>query len=193
VFTGIVTEKGRVESAARKGGMIVFRLSAPMLARELGPGDSIAVSGVCQTATGREAGVITFDSVAETLSRTNLGDLGPGSPVNLEPAMRLGDRISGHLVTGHVDGTAMVRSRRVVQEGNIDFGLQVPEETRRFIRPKGSVCLDGVSLTVKALSGTMLEVTVIPYTLESTIIGDWRAGRAVNLEVDMIARYLAPM
>lgn len=192
MFTGIVAEIGRVESITRQGGSLVFSILSPGLAPELKPGDSVAVNGVCQTATGVKDRTLTFDSVAETLKRTNLSHLSPGSLVNLEPALRLGDRLSGHLVSGHIDCTAIVRARRYVGERNIDFTIQVPDNLRRYVREKGSICLDGVSLTVKAAKGSMIEVTIIPYTLDSTILGDWRVGTAVNLEVDQIARYLIP-
>jgi riboflavin synthase len=156
------------------------------------------VNGVCQTVTevnagaDAAAGTFGFDSVAETLKRTNLGLLTPGAAVNLEPALRLGDRVSGHLVSGHVDSTAVVRARRTVTAGNLDFAIQLSDELRPYIREKGSICLDGVSLTVKAVRGSLVEVTVIPFTIKGTIIGNWRAGSIVNVEVDQIARYLVP-
>jgi riboflavin synthase len=192
MFTGIVAEIGTVESITRRGGSLAFSVLSPGLASELKPGDSVAVNGVCQTITAVKDRILKFDSVPETLERTNLSLLSPGSPVNLEPALRLGDRLSGHLVSGHIDGTATVRARRSVGEHNIDFAIQVSDDLKRYIRQKGSICLDGVSLTVKATKGTMIEVTVIPYTLESTILGNWRVGTAVNLEVDQVARYLVP-
>jgi riboflavin synthase len=169
-----------------------FAVDAPRTARDAEPGTSIAVNGVCQTVTGVAGARFGFDSVAETLKRTNLSSLRAGSEVNLEAALRLSDRISGHLVSGHVDGTCIVRARRSVGSANWDFALQVPAGLARFIRDKGSICLDGVSLTVKAAKGTMIEVTVIPFTLENTMLRSWRVGSLVNVEVDQIARYLAP-
>ena len=191
MFSGIVTEIGVVESLASKGGTTTFKVRAASTAGDLAVGDSVAVNGACQTATGVAGEFFSFDSVAETLKVTNLSDLGRGSRVNLELALRLGDRISGHMVSGHVDSTGIIRSRRSVGRGNLDFKIQVPERLRSFIHDKGSICLDGVSLTVKAVSGPLLEVTLIPHTLENTIIGDWRVGTSVNVEVDMIARYVA--
>lgn len=192
MFSGIVGEVGRVAAASRRGGITRFTVEAPRIASQVEAGTSVAVNGVCQTVTCVGAGRFDFDSVAETLRKTNLSSVGVGSSVNLEAALRLADRISGHLVSGHVDGTCVVRARRSVGSGNLDFALQVPSDLAKFVRDKGSVCLDGVSLTVKAARGTMVEVTVIPFTLENTIIGNWRVGSVVNLEVDQIAKYLTP-
>ncbi len=191
MFSGIVTEIGVVESLANKGGATTFKIRAGKTAGDLAVGESVAVNGACQTATAVGEGSFSFDSVAETLKVTNLSDLGQGSPVNLEPALRLGDRISGHLVSGHVDSTGIIRLRRSAGRGNLDYSIQVPDRLRPFIHEKGSICLDGVSLTVKALSGPLVEVALIPHTLENTIIGNWRVGCSVNVEVDMIARYVA--
>jgi riboflavin synthase len=191
LFSGIITEIGVVESLASKGGTITFRVKAPKTAADLEVGESVAVNGACQTATAIDGDFFSFDSVAETLKVTNLSGLGRGSRVNLELALRLGDRISGHLVSGHVDSTGIVRARRSVGRGNLDFSIQIPGDLRPFIHKRGSICLDGVSLTVKAVSGPLVEVTLIPHTLENTIIGDWRVGTSVNVEADMIARYVA--
>jgi riboflavin synthase len=192
LFTGIVAEIGRIESISRRGRTLVFSVRAPGLVCELKPGDSIAVNGVCQTVTAADSHTFAFDSVEETLKRTNLSLVSRGARVNLEPALRLGDRLSGHLVSGHIDNTGVVRSRRVVGEQNVDFAIQVPEDLKRYIREKGSICLDGASLTVKAVRGSLIEVTVIPYTLEASTLADWRVGTSVNIEVDQLARYLTP-
>jgi riboflavin synthase len=192
MFTGIVSEIGTVAAVARRGGSIVFTIRATKVPPDVAPGDSIAVNGVCQTVTSVDDDAFTFDSVAETLKRTNLSLLSQGSPVNLEPALRLGDRLSGHMVSGHIDSTGVIRSKRTVGSGNIDFAIQVPDNLRRFVRTKGSICLDGVSLTVKSIRGSMVEITIIPFTLESTIIKNWRVGTSVNVEVDQLAKYLTP-
>lgn len=191
MFSGIVGEVGRVTGISRRGGMITFQVAAPRLAADLAPGASVAVNGVCQTVTETGPGTFKFDSVAETLKCTNLGFLPQGSSVNLEAALRLGDRVSGHLVSGHVDSTGVIRARRTVAARNCDFTIQVADDLRPFICDKGSICLDGVSLTVKGVKGSMVEVTVIPFTLDSTIVGSWRVGSIVNVEVDQIAKYLA--
>ena len=192
MFTGIITEVGAVKSVAIKGGAVAVSVSAPKLAPELAVGDSVAVNGVCQTVTGVMEQTFSFETVAETLKLTSLSTLTPGSRVNLEPALRLGDRISGHLVSGHIDCTGIVRTRRSVGRRNVDFVIQIPDRLSRYVYDKGSICLDGVSLTVKAVRGSMVEVTVIPHTLDNTILGTWRTGRSVNVEVDQLAKYLTP-
>lgn len=190
MFSGIVAEVGRVDGITKKGGTVTFRIKAPTSASDLRTGDSIAVNGVCQTVTAAASDAFTFDSVPQTLKATNLSDLCHGSAVNLEPALRLGDRVSGHLVSGHIDATGIVRSRRSTGYRNVDFAVQVPDELRSYIHEKGSICLDGVGLTVQAVQGSMVEITVIPYTLDATIIKEWRTGTRVNVEVDQIAKYV---
>lgn len=192
MFTGIIAEMGTVEAMARRGGSVGFTIRVSKLAAELALGDSVAVNGVCQTVTSVGDGKFAFEAVAETLAKTTFSMLSRGSEVNLEPALRLGDRIGGHLVSGHVDSTAIVRKRRVVGAGNIDFAVQVPDHLARYIHDKGSICFDGVSLTVKAVNGSMVEVTIVPWTLETTIIRHWRVGTSVNVEVDQLAKYLTP-
>jgi riboflavin synthase len=192
MFTGIVSEVGRVRSATRRRGVTVFSVDAPRTAPELRVGDSVAVNGVCQTVTDTTGRAFSFEAVGETLRLTGLSLLSPRSRVNLEPALRLGDRISGHLVSGHVDSTGVVRVRRSVAQRNVEFAIQIPDRLSRYVHHKGSICLDGVSLTVMAVRGPLVTVTVIPHTLENTILGDWRTGTSVNVEVDQIARYLAP-
>jgi riboflavin synthase len=192
LFSGIVAEVGKVRGMMRKAGTVTFEVEAPSVVQDLKPGESIAVNGVCQTVTETGNDTFSFDSVVQTLKSTNLSQLTFGSEVNLEPALRLGDRISGHLVSGHIDATGVVRSRRSAGFRNVDFTLQVPDRLRRYIHDKGSLCLDGVSLTVKAVRGPVVEITVVPYTLDTTIIRAWRPGSLVNVEVDQIAKYLAP-
>lgn len=192
MFTGLVAEVGKVAAAHKKGETMTFRVSAPAVSKELEVGDSICVNGACQTVIGKRDGGFDFDAVGETLKKTNLGDLRSGSEVNLEVALRLGDRIGGHLVSGHVDATGTVRRRRVVGAGNIDFSVQIPQGLSPYVHAKGSISLDGVSLTVKAVKGSMVDVTVIPYTIANTIIKNWRVGTAVNIEVDQLAKYLSP-
>jgi riboflavin synthase len=192
LFTGIVTEIGVVEQVSSQGGGVHFRIRAPRLVQELVPGASVGVNGVCQTVTRAGGDRFEFDSVAETLAKTNLSLLATGSSVNLEPALRLGDRVSGHLVSGHIDSTGVIRGRRAAGTDNVDFEIQIPDRLKAFVREKGSICLDGVSLTIKEARGPIVVVTVIPYTLRETILGAWRVGTLVNVEVDMIARYLVP-
>lgn len=190
MFSGIVEEVGKVSAVLRRGSTVTFRIDAPRIAASFHPGASVAVSGACQTVTEAGPTWFSFDSVAETLERTNLGSLSRGGEVNLESALRLGDRVEGHFVLGHVDATCIVRTKRTVGKDNHDFTLQLPEGLARYVREKGSICLDGVSLTVKSAKGTVVEVTVIPFTYRNTTVRNWRAGSIVNVEVDEIARYL---
>lgn len=190
MFSGIVEEVGRVAGVLRKGSTVSFRVDAPLVGAAVGPGASVAVNGACQTVTEAGKGAFSFDSVAETLKRTNLGRLARGSEVNLESSLRVGDRIEGHFVSGHVDSTCTVRAKRIVARDNYDYVLTLPEDLAPYVREKGSICLDGVSLTVKSAKGAIVEVTVVPFTLENTIIRNWRVGSIVNLEVDMMAKLL---
>lgn len=191
MFTGLVAEVGKVKSVMRAGGYISFTVRAPGVSRDLAVGDSVSVNGVCQTVTRVGEREFSFDAVSETLGRTNLGRLSPGSEVNLELSLRLGDRIGGHLVSGHIDSTGTVRRRRAVGSGNVDFAVQISKDLARYVVTKGSIALDGVSLTVKEVKGELVEVTVIPFTIEKTTIRNWRVGTTVNVEVDQLAKYLS--
>jgi riboflavin synthase len=157
---------------------------------EIALGASIACSGPCLTVIAIEPGVFTVEASAETLARTTLGEWTEGTPVNLERALRLGDELGGHLVSGHVDGVAQLVERR--PEGDsIRFTIEAPAELARYIAPKGSVALDGVSLTVNEVEGARFGVNIIPYTLAHTSLGEARPGHRLNLEIDTIARYVA--
>jgi riboflavin synthase len=187
VFTGIVREIGTVEELERNDGGARLRVRAE-LAGELGEGDSVSVSGACLTVASVADGAFKADVANQTLSVTTLGELEPGAPVNLEPPLKAGDPLGGHLVQGHVDGTGEVRG---VQGDGIArrLRLAVPRELGRFIVERGSVTVDGVSLTVAALADDGFEVSLIPETLERTTLGGVANGERVNLEVDVIARY----
>jgi len=190
MFTGIIQGIGRVVRLEPRGGD--RRLHVDTLELELGdaqPGDSIAVSGVCLTAVTLQPHGFSADVSTETLSHTTLGQLAAGDPVNLEQALRLADRLGGHLVSGHVDGvgkvvaiTADARSQR--------WTLEVPTTLARYIAVKGSVCIDGTSLTVNAVSGNHFGVNLIPHTVAHTTFHARQVGDAVNIEVDVIARYV---
>jgi riboflavin synthase len=152
-------------------------------------GESIAVNGVCLTAVAFTDDGFEADVSTETLSVTTLGRLTRGCRVNLEPALALGDRLGGHLVSGHVDGVGIVRQR--VGDGRaVRFDVESPPDISRFIARKGSICIDGVSLTVNDVGENILSVAIIPHTLAQTVIGDYRPGTEVNIEVDMMARYV---
>ncbi|MGB5353111.1 MAG: riboflavin synthase [Woeseia sp.] len=190
MFTGIIKSIGRIAKLERRGGDIRLRVNAPGLPwAEYAVGDSIAVNGVCLTAVAlREDGFDT-DVSTETLAVTTLGNIKEGSKVNLEPALAIGERLGGHLVSGHVDGIGVVRSVRSTGRA-WQFEIQVPGDIARYIARKGSVSVDGVSLTINEVSDANFSITIIPHTLNETIIGEYKAGTAVNIEVDMMARYL---
>jgi riboflavin synthase len=194
VFTGIVEELGRVVSVQPHGDTAVLTLRAQRICDDLRHGASISVNGVCLTVTGwledgpeRE---ITFDVIGETLKRTTIGALRPGDAVNLERAARVDARLDGHVVQGHVDATGVVLARTTEGEWEtVRFGL--PAELGRFVAEKGSIAVDGVSLTVTAVGPDWFEVGLIPETLRATTLGSAAVGDAVNLEVDVLAKYVA--
>jgi riboflavin synthase len=188
MFTGIVREIGAVDQVDRSSAGARLRIAAG-LASELDPGDSVSVAGACLTVASRGDGAFEADVMNQTLTLTTLGDLEPGGRVNLEPALRAGESLGGHLVQGHVDATAEVVSAR---DDGIARRLEVrvPAPLRRYLVEHGSVTVDGVSLTVAALTNEGFEVSLIPETLERTTLGAAAAGGRVNLEVDQIARYV---
>jgi riboflavin synthase len=194
MFTGIVAELGEVTRVEHQSG--AARLTIRGSTEGVVPGESIAVNGVCLTVTGILDGTFTADVMGETLSRSGLGALGPGVPVNLERSVRLADRLGGHLVQGHVDGTAAIISR--TPAGNWDqVRIGLPGPISRYVVEKGSITVDGVSLTVSALSPPGIgddeqwfEVCLIPETLKRTTLGTRAPGDTVNLEVDVIAKHV---
>lgn len=189
MFTGIVEGMGTVAEAADAGGKRRFRIDAGSLAVGMRVGDSMAVNGVCLTAVEVEGSRVVVEAVDETLARSNLGLLGPGSPVNLERPMRADARFDGHIVQGHVDGVGTVRS--ITTEGaSIRVWVDAPPGLRRYLAEKGSVGVDGVSLTVSGVDAAGFEVVLIPHTLDVTLFGTRRPGDAVNLEADVIAKYV---
>jgi riboflavin synthase len=192
MFSGIVEETGRIAKVEERAGGAGRRLwiAARRVLEDARVGDSIAVSGCCLTAVAVEPGRFAVEAVPETLSRTTLGAWREGDAVNLERALRLDQRIGGHLVQGHVDGVGEVRG--VSQEGEgRRLGLSLPSGLARFVAEKGSLAVDGVSLTVAAADGAACEIALIPHTLRATVAGSYAPGTRVNLEVDLVARYLA--
>jgi riboflavin synthase len=190
MFTGIILAKGRIESIKDVGGDIALGIDAAALdAARLNLGDSVSVQGVCLTVTRREGGVFFADVSRETLSKTTLGTLVQGSGVNLEPALRAGDALGGHMVSGHVDAVGtLVEAKEDARSWRLEFEL--PKTLMRFVAPKGSICIDGVSLTVNQVTGQRFEVNIIPHTREVTTLGDLKVGAGANIEIDVIARYL---
>jgi len=191
VFTGIVRERGRVVSAERSGaeGALRLRISAPQTAADTGLGDSVSVAGCCLTAVVAKNGLLVFEVVPESLARTTLGDLAEGVDVNVEPALRAGEPLGGHYVQGHVDGVGRVRSVEPESDGS-RLSLDVPPELLRYCVEKGSLAVDGVSLTIAALDGGGVEIALVAHTLRETTLGALGPGDAVNLEVDVLAKYV---
>jgi len=190
MFTGIIKARGAIAAMEKRGGDVRLSVRSdgmPWADYELG--ESIAVNGVCLTAVALHADGFDTDVSVETLDVTALGRLKVGSAVNLEPALSLGDRLGGHLVSGHVDCTGKVTSRRE-DARSIRLAVDIPREYARYVARKGSVCVDGVSLTINEVSGTTFDLNIIPHTAEVTIIGSYTVGTIVNIEVDLLARYI---
>ncbi|HEY7017363.1 MAG TPA: riboflavin synthase [Gaiellaceae bacterium] len=188
MFTGIVRERGRVVAAERNGEGLRLRVEAGKTAGEANPGDSVAVAGCCLTVTAADPGALEFDAVPETIARTNLGRLETGKEVNLEPALRAGEPLGGHFVQGHVDGVGEVVS--LASEGDgARLRVKLEPSLLRYCVEKGSVALDGVSLTIAALGPDWVEIALVPFTLEHTTLARLEAGDGVNVEVDLLAKY----
>jgi riboflavin synthase len=194
MFTGIVEEVGRIAEIKASGQKRRVTISSSKLVHELKQGDSISVSGVCLTATAIAAHSFAADLAQETWLRTSFSRLAPGALVNLELPMRANDRFGGHIVQGHVDGTGTIMSFEPAPGGN-DYVLKinVPSELTRYIVRKGSLAIEGISLTVAAIEGTQVEIAIIPHTAEVTNLRSLRAADPVNLEVDVIAKYVEKM
>ncbi|HSG80506.1 MAG TPA: riboflavin synthase [Acidimicrobiia bacterium] len=189
MFTGIVEAVGSVVDVVDGHGRRRFVIDAAGLGDGMAIGDSIAVNGVCLTAVEIDGAAVVVEAVDETLDRSNLGDLGAGSAVDLERPMRAGGRFDGHIVQGHVDGTGTVRS--ITPEGaSRRFWFDTPAGVLRYLVEKGSVTVDGVSLTVSGVDASGFEVVLIPHTLEVTVLGTRTLGDRVNLEVDVLAKYV---
>jgi riboflavin synthase alpha subunit len=189
MFTGIVRERGRVESVDGDAEGVRVVVEAPATAAGISLGDSVAVSGVCLTVVAADNGRLAFDAVPETLRRSSLAQLVPGDVVNLEPALRAGEPLGGHYVQGHVDGVGRVRAITTEGEGRRVW-IDPPEDVLRYLVEKGSVAVEGVSLTVAEVDAEGFAVALIPFTLGETSLGALSAGAAVNLEVDVLAKYV---
>ena len=189
MFTGIVRELGRVVSLEGDQEQARLVVAAPGLAPELEIGDSVAVEGCCLTVVGRQDEALAFDLSAETLSRSSIGSLKAGQSANLEPAIRVGEPLGGHYVQGHVDAVGRVRSLLPEGEG-VRIWLELPPDVLRYCVEKGSLTVAGVSLTIAELTDDAVAVALIPHTLEVTTLGKARPGDAVNLEADVIAKYV---
>jgi riboflavin synthase len=195
MFTGLILERGRLLSDPAPSGQGGVRLAvgmSPGLAERLGIGDSLAVSGVCLTVVEKGSGQVVVELSPETLARTNLGELRGGGEVNLEPALRMGDPLGGHMVQGHVDATAEVVGRRDLTDHRV-LAFSIPPDLAPFLVEKGSVTVDGVSLTVSSFLSDRFEVALIPHTLEVTTLSRRVPGDRVNLEVDVLGKYVHRM
>jgi riboflavin synthase len=191
VFTGLIQDLGSVEAIDRIGGGARVVIRTP-LGAQLAPGDSIAVNGVCLTAIDPTADGFAADAIPQTLDHSTTGALAPGSPVNLELAMRAEDRLGGHLVQGHVDSVGTVAWVREEDLGR-RVAIDIPEHLRDFVVDRGSITLNGVSLTVAAVTGLRVEVALIPETLERTTFGTAEPGSRINVEVDAMAKQIATL
>jgi riboflavin synthase len=189
MFTGIITDLGRVRRAVHRD-LLELTIATRFDTTAIAIGASIACSGACLTVVATEPGAFSVEASAETLRVTTLGDWGVGTPVNLERSLRAGDDMGGHLVSGHVDGIARVVERQP-EAGSVRFVYEAPAALMQFIAPKGSVALDGISLTVNRVSGDRFEVNIIPHTLAHTNLGEAGPGQRTNLEIDLVARYVA--
>lgn len=189
MFTGIVEELGEVVAVTDLADAARVAVAGPTVTRDAGHGDSIAVNGVCLTVVDVLGDTFTADVMRETLQRSNLAKVAPGDRVNLERAAALGSRLGGHLVQGHVDGTATVLGRQPAQHWEV-VRISLPPELARYVVNQGSITVDGVSLTVVEVGDTEFSVSLIPTTLQLTTLGERAAGDLVNLEVDVVAKYV---
>ena len=189
MFTGIVEELGTIRSIRRGAASAVLSIGAEAVLSDLRIGDSVAVNGVCLTATGVDRSGFTADVMHETLQRSSLGALGPGSRVNLERAMAADGRFGGHIVSGHIDGTGTIAERRR-DDNAVWYTVSASPALLRYIVEKGSVAIDGISLTVASVEADRFSVSVIPHTAAVTVLGRKRPGDIVNLETDIIGKYV---
>jgi riboflavin synthase len=189
MFTGIVEETGRIDMVGQRVNLCTICLHAGKIAKDAKLGESIAVDGVCLTVVKVKGKALCFDIMKETLDKTTLGRLKAGDRVNLERAMQSEGRFSGHFVTGHVDGLG--KMVQIVSDKNyIEFQIEVPAALKKFIVPKGSICVNGISLTVGAVRKNTFSVYMIPFTMQATTMADKKVGDRVNVEADILARYV---
>jgi riboflavin synthase len=189
MFTGLIREVATVTAVDGGAGGVRLTIEAPETSRDALVGDSIAISGVCLTVVAVDDALLSFDAVPETLERSSLGRLAPGARVNVEPALRAGEPLGGHYVQGHVDGVGAVRSVDPEGDGK-RIWLDAPAELLRYVVEKGSVSVEGTSLTVAGLDDDGFAVALIPHTLAATTLGELQPGDAVNLEADVLAKYV---
>jgi len=188
MFTGLIEELARVEGTKTRDGALTLSVRRPPAFDDIKEGDSVSVDGVCLTVARPDGSLMHFDVMRESLQKTTLADIKSGDRVNLERALLAGDRLGGHFVTGHIDCKGTIRRYRA-SAGNMKLEISAPEASREFLRPKGSVAVDGISLTVGELDNDGFSVYLIPHTVENTTLGFKREGGAVNIETDILAKY----
>lgn len=189
MFTGLIEDVGRLVKLERRGTSALLAVSTALPVDGFRLGDSVAVNGVCLTVVNMQGGTLSFDVSPETLDKSSLGGLTTGAKVNLERALRLSDRLGGHIVTGHIDSLATISGRRE-ESGNIIFTFSLSREQLRFIVPKGSVAIDGISLTVNSVTADSFSVNIIPHTASMTTLHQRHPGDRVNIETDIIGKYV---
>lgn len=189
MFTGLIKEKGIIRNLKKTGDGLEMTISSSVVAGEANVDDSIAVNGVCLTVISRDEGSFTAQAVKETVLKTNLNLLKTGSEVNLEPALKVNDRLGGHIVQGHIDGTGEI-IRLIRNTNGAEYFIRTDAQTAVYIVKKGSVCLDGISLTVADIDTNVFKVAVIPHTQSKTTAGEWKPGLKLNIETDILGRYI---
>jgi len=187
MFSGIIEELGTVKKISRQGNCALFGIQADKALQDTKIGDSISLNGACLTVVKKEGGVLNFEVIPETLKITNLGDLRVFAKVNLERSLKIGDRISGHFVTGHIDCIGIIR-RKAYLQNNLCFEVATPHKFLKFILPKGSIAVDGISLTVADKKSNVFSVYIIPHTLKNTTLGFKGPSDKVNIEFDILAK-----
>ncbi|MFH0776212.1 MAG: riboflavin synthase [Patescibacteria group bacterium] len=192
MFTGIITELGVIKKIFRDGDNTVFTIAAPRIARNLKKGDSIAINGACHTVVKKAGQSFAVESMPETLRRTNFGDFQIGSKVNLERPVGVSGSFDGHFVSGHIDGVGQILKIQKDKNSKI-FTLAIPKNLTKFVVEKGSISLDGISLTVIAIRGDEIEVGIIPHTLKVTNLGIREVGEKINVEADLLAKHVAKL
>lgn len=189
MFTGIVEGKGKILRVEYRGQAKRLTIELPFHLTEVQLGDSISINGVCLTIVEKEGQAISFDLSGETIEKTLLGELKEGDSVNLERALRLTDRLGGHIVTGHIDGMGVITEKRKERDF-INLKVKIPKSVSKYVVPKGSIAIDGISLTINECRGEEVRITLIPYTLEKTTLMDKRVGDRVNMEADILGKYV---
>ena len=189
MFTGIIEQLGTIKSIESKENLIVLKVDTSSLAKKIKLGDSVAINGVCLTATNKKGSVVSFDLMKETIDHTSLKTLNVGSPVNLELALQSGSRFGGHFVTGHVDELGKILKIEKAKNW-VSMTVSISKANRKYIVPKGSITLDGISLTVGRVGTTSFSVYLIPYTLQVTNLGTKKMGDGINIETDILAKYI---